>query len=116
MARSSLSGAAVLAAVLLVFGGVLLLGNLGFLGDSFTTGGFIRRFWPVPIICLGLWKFAADGFRLGWKSSTLVALGLTALFFNLGWWRPNIRLIFPLALVALGGLVIVTIRRAYRQN
>ena len=65
MKSNSLSGAAVAAFVLLAGGGLLLLGNLGFLGESFTTGGFLRKYWPIILISVGLWRFAADGYRLG---------------------------------------------------
>ena len=115
-ARNALYGAAVGALVLLSGGGLLLLGNLGFLGESFTTGGFLRKYWPVILICLGLWRFAADGYRVGWKSGVLLALGAAMLCYTLGWVRPNPRFMLPLALIALGGLVLLTIRRAYRQE
>ena len=116
MGRNALSGAAVAGAALVVFGGVMLLGNLGFLGDSFASGGFLRRFWPVILLCVGLWRFAADGFKLRWKSSALLVLGVGFLLFNLGWWRPNLRLVFPVALIGLGAVVVLTIRNAYRQH
>jgi hypothetical protein len=116
MGRNALSGAAVAGATLVVFGGVMLLGNLGFLGDSFTSGGFVRRFWPVILLCVGLWRFAVDGFKLRWKSSALLVLGVGFLLFNLGWWRPNLRLVLPVALIGLGAVVVFTIRKAYRQN
>ena len=115
-ARNSLYGAAVGAVVLLAGGGLLLLGNLGFLGESFTTGGFLRKYWPVILICVGLWRFAADGYRLGWKSGPLLAVGAAMLCYNLGWVRLNPRFMLPLAIIALGGLVLFIIRRAYRRN
>ena len=116
MKSYSLSGGAVVAVVLLAGGGLLLLGNLGFLGESFTTGGFLRKYWPVILICVGLWRFAADGYRLGWKSGPLLAVGAAILFYNLGWVRLNPRFMLPLALIALGGLALYTIRRAYRKG
>ena len=115
-ARNSLYGAAVGAVVLLAGGGLLLLGNLGFLGESFTTGGFIRKYWPIILISVGLWRFAADGYRLGWKSGPLLAVGAAMLCYNLGWVRLNPRFMLPLAIIALGGLVLFIIRRAYRRN
>ncbi len=116
MKSNSLSGAAVAAFVLLAGGGLLLLGNLGFLGESFTTGGFLRKYWPVILICVGLWRFAADGYRVGWKSGPLLAVGAAMLFYNLGWVRLNPRFMLPLALIGLGGLALFIIRRAYRRN
>ena len=115
-ARNSLYGAAVGAVVLLAGGGLLLLGNLGFLGESFTTGGFLRKYWPIILISVGLWRFAADGYRLGWKSGPLLAVGAAMLCYNLGWVRLNPRLMLPLAIIALGGLVLFIIRRAYRRD
>ena len=116
MKSNSLSGAAVAAFILLAGGGLLLLGNLGFLGESFTTGGFLRKYWPVILICLGLWRFAADGYRLTWKSGPLLAVGAAMLSYTLGWVRLNPRFMLPLALIALSGLVLFTIRRAYRKG
>ena len=115
-ARDSLYGAAVVALVLLAGGGLLLLGNLGFLGESFTTSGFLRKYWPIILIGVGLWRFAADGGRLTWKSCPLLAVGAAMLCYNLGWIRLNPRFMLPLALLALGGLVLFTIRRAYRKG
>ena len=115
-ARNALYGAAVGAVVLLAGGGLILLGNLGFLGESFTTSGFLRKYWPIILVCVGLWRFAADGCRLGWKSGPLLAVGAAMLCYNLGWVRLNPRFMVPLALIALGGLVLFTIRRAYRRN
>lgn len=116
MKSGPLSAAAVGALVLLTGGGLILLGNLGFLGESFTTGGFLRKYWPIILISVGLWRFAADGYRLGWKSGPLLAVGAAMLCYNLGWVRLNPRFMLPLALLALGGLVLFIIRRAYRRN
>ncbi len=113
MTNNAVSGA-VAAAVLVALGGILLLGNVGYLGGAFSTSSFLRTFWPTLLIVFGLWQFAADGFKLGWKSSTLVALGVAVLFFNLGWFRLNIRLILPLALLGFGAVIVLTIRHAYR--
>ena len=60
--------------VLLGFGTILLLGNLGYLGeDGFTL---LLRFWPVLLVAIGL-DIAFGSRKSVWSSLLRVGLGLT---------------------------------------
>ena len=115
LTRESIIGAAIASFMLLVFGGLLLLGNMGMLWDSFSTSGFIRRYWPFVIIAAGVWRLISNGYRFDWQSGSSIGLGIAVLFFNIGWFRLSPRFVLPLALIAFGIVIVLTIRQAYRQ-
>jgi len=97
-------GQGVIFAVLLIAAGVLLfLDNIGLFHFH-----DIWRFWPVALIAIGVAKLT-DCRGLGGRvwSLMLILVGASFLLSNLGLWHVSWSLIWPLALIGFGLMLLV---------
>jgi predicted membrane protein len=93
----------------MVIGAIVIALGVGFLLDNLNILNFGEAvsFWPVVFILLGSMKLAeSDGTKSNWGGVILIGIGCLLMLRNLGYLHVNLRALWPLALIFVGGAVV----------
>ncbi|QYF93506.1 cell wall-active antibiotics response protein [Massilia sp. PAMC28688] len=93
----------------MVIGAIVIALGIGFLLDNLNILNFgdAVSFWPVLFIVVGSMKLAdSDGGKSNWGGAILIGIGCLLILRNLGYLHVNLRALWPLVLIFVGGAVV----------
>src|SRR5262245_25868781 len=99
----------VLGLLIVAWGALALLDNLGILGGR----DLMRTFWPVLVIGWGLVRLTMGEPHGRWIGAAAATAGVALLGNTLEWWHVRITVLWPLFVIALG--IHVMTRRGHRR-
>lgn len=111
MRRSRLSDRSVIGLLLVGLGTMFLLDSTNVFGPGISVVG---TYWPALLIAWAVWGFVANGLVLRWWQAVVGGVGVIFLLSNLKVWSLDAGQLWPVALVAVGLLMIFG--RQLRRN